>query len=115
MKDLRALSRGQLEQMASDAEAKGYNHAASMYRQHAAKAPEYPSIQLQSVGFVPAKLGEDVKIGDVLVWNFGYGTPVKAVLSESKAYRTFQIEENGKLYERRIKRNRLVGCTKTSL
>jgi len=115
MDDLRGLSRQQLEQRADNADARGYKHTGDMYRQWAAVAPDYPRIQLQEIGFVPAKMGADVKVGDVLVWNYGYKSPVIAVLKETAAFTTFQIEEEGKLYERRIKKDRLVGCIETSV
>jgi len=68
-------------------------------------------VHLQSWGKSPAIKGDDIQVGDVFRFNFGGTARVLEVVSETKAFRTFAIEENGKRFERRYKRTSLVPVT----
>lgn len=64
---------------------------------------------LQGIGRVQAKPAREIKIGDVLVWNYGYTSRVLGI-EPSKTGKTLvvKIEQNGRLYERKMKADRLV-------
>lgn len=68
-------------------------------------------IKLQAIGEVPAIKAEEIKVGDTLVWNFGHSYDVVSIQEASPKF--LYIEERdqktGKVYQRRIKKNRLVG------
>ena len=68
------------------------------------------TVQLQGIGKVEGKFGNEIKIGDELMWNFGYTSIVKSILKETKSFITFLITStnDGNDYERRIKKDRLV-------
>jgi len=65
-------------------------------------------IHLQGYGEAKAKPAKEFKVGEKMLWNYGGKTMTKAILKETKCFITFQIEEDGELYERRLKKNRLV-------
>lgn len=72
------------------------------------------TIKLQSIGTVNAIEAQDLKIGDVTIWNFGGLETIISVVSETACFITFKIrcEETGNLHERRLKKTRLVGFKK---
>ena len=68
------------------------------------------TIQLQSVGRVPATVAKNIVVGSKLMWNFGYVNEVIQV-EYSKTGKTMVITEKtpeGKEYKRRLGINRLV-------
>ena len=66
-------------------------------------------IHLQGHGKQEAKFAESIKIGDVLMWNYGATSKVINIISETPKYITLGIqEESGNIYERRLKKDRLV-------
>jgi hypothetical protein len=65
------------------------------------------SIHLQGIGRVPAKKVSDFKIGDKFMWNYGYTSKVIGLKKTTPSQITFIIEDNGKLYEKRMNKNRL--------
>ena len=66
------------------------------------------AIHLQGIGLHAAKPATEIKVGDVLVWNYGGTSTVKAILSETSKTVTIQEECRGNLYERRFSKTRLV-------
>jgi len=73
------------------------------------------TIQLQSVGWVPAKLAVNVKVGDTLMWNFGTTSEVVAVREVSACFVEVTEKWEAKPYggpsetKRKLKKTRLVG------
>jgi ribosomal 50S subunit-recycling heat shock protein len=67
------------------------------------------TIQLQSIGTLKAQPANNIKIGDVLIWNFGAKEIVKRFIKVTAKTILIEIEsENGKLYERRLLKTRAV-------
>lgn len=68
------------------------------------------SIQLQGVGSFQAKPAKDIVVGeDYFVWNYGSTSKPIKVLKESPKQIVFQTKtEDGKLWERRMNKDRLV-------
>lgn len=67
-------------------------------------------IRLQSVGWVPARQANEIKVGDRLMWNFGSVYTVEKVV-QSKTGKTIEITEKsseGKAYTRKLGSTRLV-------
>jgi hypothetical protein len=73
------------------------------------------AIELQGYGFSPAKLGENLQIGDVLVWNNGYKSRILDIQPKGKqslVLKTMTQDtryKKGEEFERTIRKNRLVG------
>lgn len=69
------------------------------------------TIQLQSIGHQPAIEAGNLKVGDITVWNFGGKELIISKDRETAAFVFFTIkcERNGELYERKLKKTRLVG------
>lgn len=68
-------------------------------------------IHLQGIGNKPAKQADKIKIGDSLIWNFGY-TSIVTDVKETKSGKSIVISEqyeSGKTYKRRMLKNTLVG------
>lgn len=68
------------------------------------------TIQLQSIGRRNATEAKNIKVGDTLIWNFGYTTKVLEIVKETACtivIRTLN-EFNGNTYERRLGKERLV-------
>jgi len=75
-----------------------------------------PSIHLIEIGAVDAKLGRDVQVGDVLLWNYGFESEVVKVDDVSPSYVLVTMKENdvwkkptGGTVTRKLKKDRLVG------
>lgn len=67
------------------------------------------AVKLQAVGWIKAKAANDFQVGEKMGWNFGSITEVTARLSETDSFVTFQLrDKQGKLWERRLKKSRLV-------
>ena len=77
------------------------------------------TVQLQSVGNIEAKEAQEFKIGESMMWNFGYTSEILSVIKETKTQIIFGMnsvdpsgKSNGQTYERRLKKNRLVAIAK---
>jgi len=66
------------------------------------------AVHLQSVGLVKAKRADEFKIGEYMGWNFGSVTKVVAIRDVSKCYLEVDESLNGKVYTRKMKKDRLV-------
>ena len=68
-------------------------------------------IHLQGIGEKPAKPAKEIKVGDVLIWNFGVKSIVKSI-TETKSGKSINILEDydGKVYKRRLLKTSLVAC-----
>ena len=66
-------------------------------------------IHLQGIGEKPAKPAKEIKVGDVLIWNFGEKSIVKSI-TETKSGKSVNLmeDDNGKIYKRRLSKNTLV-------
>lgn len=67
------------------------------------------TIRLQSVGHVKAAPASEIKVGSVLMWNFGYTSTVEEIVKETaKTIVIKETYESGKTFERRLLKTRLV-------
>lgn len=68
------------------------------------------SIQLQSIGKVPAIPAGELKTGDVLMWNFGYKYSVDSIIKSTEKTITIKTTslETGRTFEQKLFKNRLV-------
>ena len=67
------------------------------------------TIQLQSIGKRKATEAKNIKVGDTLIWNFGYTSKVVEIVKETA--HTIVIKSlcgDGNTYERRLGKERLV-------
>lgn len=69
-------------------------------------------VHLQSVGNVPGTPAENIKVGDILTWNFGYKATVTEVVKRTAKSVVIRkrYDYNGKEYERRLMFGRLVAA-----
>ena len=64
---------------------------------------------LQGIGLYNAIKAENVKPGNILVWNYGYKSKVlNTICSETGKTVTITTESNGKQYKRRFNSDRLL-------
>jgi hypothetical protein len=67
------------------------------------------TIQLQSIGKRKATEAKNIKVGDTLIWNFGYTTKVLEIVKETAHTIIIRsINESGKIHDRRLGKERLV-------
>jgi len=74
-------------------------------------------IHLQGVGEVLAKPAKDFKIGEKFMWNTGATSEIVAIIKETKAFIIFKTKttkdffgkDEIKYWERKLKKDRLVG------
>lgn len=72
-------------------------------------------IRLQGVGMVDAILAQDIQVGDVLCWNYGYTSTVQQIVKETPKQIVIQERcSDGNLYDRRLAKSRLVGIKTSS-
>lgn len=73
-------------------------------------------IQLQSVGQVDARKASNLKVGDIIMYNFGHTAKVTKI-EPSKTGKTFNVttksSESGYVGERKYGADRLVGIAET--
>jgi hypothetical protein len=70
-----------------------------------------PTVQLQEVGKFTAKPASELKVGDVMVWNYGSTSTVLTIRHQGKSVYLTQRDESGKEYpERRFLGTRLIAC-----
>lgn len=69
------------------------------------------TIHLQSIGKVPAIQAQELRIGSIVLWNFGGKSKVVSILKETACFITFEMycTETKKNFERKLKKTRLVG------
>ena len=67
-------------------------------------------IHLQGIGEKPAVQAGTLKVGDVLIWNYGYTSTITGIVKETAKTIVFQTksDETGRLYEQRFTKSRLV-------
>lgn len=70
------------------------------------------TMRLQGIGVVEGITAKNIKVGDVLVWNYG-GTSTVVAFEFSKTGKTLKVttEADGELYERKLSAERIV-CVK---
>lgn len=56
---------------------------------------------LQGVGMVNAIAASEIEVGDILMWNYGYTSTVKAIRRTAKSVVIVTVGDNGREYERR--------------
>lgn len=66
------------------------------------------SMRLQSIGFVQGTPASEIKIGDSLMWNFGGVSKVNNITKETPKMLVISELYDGKLYERKLFKTRLV-------
>lgn len=66
-------------------------------------------IHLQGIGKVKAKIANEIQVGDVLMWNFGAESTVTEIVKRTNSQIVIKEDYNGKTYERRMSKTRLVG------
>jgi len=70
------------------------------------------AVHLQSVGLVKAKPASEFRVGEFMGWNFGSVSEVVAIREISKCFIEIDESLNGKIYQRRLKKDRLVAIGK---
>lgn len=66
-------------------------------------------IHLQGVGSMPATEAQTLKIGDILVWNFGYTSTIIGIDKVTPKTIVFRTRTNdGQEYAKRMSKTRLV-------
>lgn len=58
-------------------------------------------MRLQGMGNVDAVAASEIKVGDVLMWNYGYTSTVVAIRKTTKCIVLTELCGDGKTYERR--------------
>jgi hypothetical protein len=67
------------------------------------------TIHLQAIGDLPGTLARDLKVGDRLMWNYGYVYTIAAIEDASaKFLRVTERAEDGREYTRRLRKDRAV-------
>lgn len=70
------------------------------------------TIHLQSVGTVPAIAAEKLRVGNVMMWNFGSTSTVETIENASPYFLLVtEKTKEGKLYSRKMKKSRLVAIS----
>lgn len=72
------------------------------------------AMRLQGIGYVEGIEAKNIKVEDVLVWNYGSCSTVSKILKETAKTLKIQTkdERTGKFYERRLHKSRLVCIAK---
>ncbi len=66
-------------------------------------------IRLQEIGFMPAVEARTLKIGDILLWNFGYTSTIIGIDKVTPKTIVFRTRtSDGQEYTRRMSKTRLV-------
>ncbi len=68
------------------------------------------TLQVQSVGKMPAKPASQLELNDLTMWNFGSIYRVNKFIAETKAFITVELVEikTNKTWLKRLKKSRLV-------
>lgn len=70
------------------------------------------TIQLQSIGKMPAQPALNIKIGTVLMWNFGMTETVLDIVNETPKTISVKIQSGNYVGVRKLNKNRLVCIVK---
>jgi hypothetical protein len=70
------------------------------------------TIQLQSIGHVPAIAASEVREGDVKMYNFGYTALIVKVIEKTAKTLSIITFENGKYYMSDVRKTSLVAIVK---
>lgn len=71
--------------------------------------PITPTTHLQGVGRVPAKTANDLQVGDIIIYNFGYRSTVCGITAKGKTQLVVHTaSHDGGFYTSVINRSRLV-------
>ena len=67
-------------------------------------------IWLQHVGYKPAVKAETLKVGDVLMWNWGYTSTITNIIkvSAKSKKKKKKSDDSGNIHQKKISKNRLV-------
>lgn len=66
-------------------------------------------MNLQGIGTVSSQAAATLKVGDVIVWNYGTTNTVESITGETAKFITFALRaQDGELYSRRLKKDREV-------
>ena len=72
-------------------------------------------IWLQSYGYAPAKPAQELKVGDIMIWNFGTKSRVDEILKSTAKTITikeaYYMGEEVKYYERKLYKARFVAIS----
>jgi len=71
-------------------------------------ASDNNAMRLQAIGFVQGTPAKEIKIGDYLMWNFGGVSKVNDIIKETPKMLVISELYDGKLYERKLSKSRLV-------
>jgi hypothetical protein len=76
-----------------------------------------PTVHLQGIGRQYAMPADDLRPGDVTLWNYGYHAKVEEIVRETATQVIVRITsaESGQVHDRRLKKTRLVAVTSTTL
>ena len=66
------------------------------------------TIQLQKIGKVPAQPASNIKVGTILMWNFGTTETVLEIVNETAQTLSVKIQINDYIGVRKLKKTRLV-------
>ena len=70
------------------------------------------TIQLQSIGKMPAQPASNIKVGTVLMWNFGTKETVLDIVNETAKTLSVKIQSGNYVGVRKLNKNRLVCIVK---
>ena len=70
------------------------------------------TIQLQSIGTVPAQQASNIKVGTILMWNFGTKETVLEIVNETAKTLSVKIQSVNYVGVRKLNKNRLVCIVK---
>jgi hypothetical protein len=70
------------------------------------------TIQLQSIGKMPAQVASNIKVGNVLMWNFGTKETVLDIVNETAKTLSIKIQSGNYVGVRKLNKNRLVCIVK---
>ena len=66
------------------------------------------TIQLQSIGKVPAQQASNIKVGTILMWNFGTKETVLEIVNETAKTLSVKIQSGNYVGVRKLNKTRLV-------
>lgn len=70
-------------------------------------------IRLQGIGWGPGIQAQNIKVGDRLMWNYGYVSEVVGIDPAGEKFLNFSLkDEAGKVWPRRMGKERLVAKMK---
>lgn len=71
-------------------------------------------VTLIGYGIAPAKPAQDLQVGDVTVWNYGFTETITSITPKGSTMLTLTIQSrDGHIFNRNVKRTRLIGMKVT--